>query len=643
MKIKGFWSCFFLFSLSLPLCSQPSSEGLRKADSLQRAYDFESAEAEYRILEGKCKDSIEAGLMREKEIQCENGKTFLQYAGNPTVIAVKTVHKKDFFLYYSHLGDRTWMSTPNSFVKEAEAPVVAASYLPEGAMRYIFSAPDESGSWNLNVTVYGADSLWSTPQLMNEDNTSPGNEILPLMSPDGKYLYFSSNGLFGMGGYDLYRCAWDEENQDWGVPENLGFPYSSPADDYLFSDTPDGKLSVFASNRDCSPDSLRIYVIAYQVMPVKRSLSDLDEIRRIARLEPSQQAGTMPSANASDSTSQATAPGIGQTASPQDTASSNSSNRLRKEYFAALSELRSKTESASRLAEAQKKDRENYLTLPEGDSTKSSLEQKLLEDENKLMNIQQELSSRREKIQEMEMEFLTKGMTVNPEEAAPEKPATTVATSSSEVSGTYTFTKMSLADLHPFRIRQKKEKTFDYSFKIDEVARFAPSDSMPNGIVYQIHIFNAPSNYPVKTLKGLSPVFKRKLPNGKCDYSVGIFRSYDEVLQHLNQVKKVGFNDAYITAYEDGGTIAVARARKKEAASPSQDSYKVVLSGYGEGMPAEVRTLILSNSKRDITKSVQDGATVYIVGPFGSKFSADSLAASLTAAGIDQIAVEQLK
>ena len=637
MKIKRFWSCFFLFSLSLPVCAQPASEGLRKADSLQRAYDFAAAEAEYRILEGQCKDSSEAGLMREKEIQCENGRTFLQYAGNPTVFASKTVSRKDFFLYYSHLGDKAWMALPNSFVKDGTAPVVSASYLPEGAGRYIFSAPDESGSWNLNVTMFGADSLWSTPQLMNEDNTSPGNEILPLMSPDGKYLYFSSNGLFGMGGYDLYRCTWDEEDQDWGVPENLGFPYSSPADDYLFSDTPDGKYSLFASNRDCSPDSVRIYVIAYQVMPVKRSLSDLDEIRRIARLEPSHKdpGEPQPSANAADSSSQAPA-------EAPDTASSNSSNRLRKEYFAALSELRGKTESVSRLEDEQKKDREEYLALPDGDSTKSVLEQKLLQDENRLMNIQQELSAKRSRIQEMEMEFLSKGMTVNPDEAAPEK-RETVAAANAESSFAYPFRKMSLADRRTFKIRPKKEKGFDYSFKVEEVARFAPSDSIPNGIVYQIHIFNAPANYPVKTLKGMSPVFKRKLPSGKCDYSVGIFRSYDDVLQHLNQVKKLGFADAYITAYEDGGTIAVSRARKKESASPAQDSYKVVLSGYGEGMPAEVRTMILSNSKHDITKQVQDGMTVYIVGPFESKYSADSLATALTAAGIKQIAVEQLK
>ena len=64
----------------------------------------------------------------------------------------------------------------------------------------------------------------------------------------------NSKGLYGMGGYDLYVSQWNSETGDWDVPVNMGFPYSSPYDDFLFINTEDGKYSIFASNRGC--DSL---------------------------------------------------------------------------------------------------------------------------------------------------------------------------------------------------------------------------------------------------------------------------------------------------------------------------------------------------------------------------------------------------
>lgn len=633
MKIRGFWGCFFLFLAPLAAHAQSIDRELKKAESLQRSYDFESAESSYKLLEGQCTDSATVSMLRELEVQCENGKSFLQYALNPTVINAKTVSRRDFFLYYSHLGDSVWMYLPNSFVSQSSAPVVSASYLPKGASRYIFSAPDKSGSWNLNVTVFGGDSLWSSPELMNEDNTSPGNEILPLMSPDGKYLYFSSDGLFGMGGYDLYRCEWDDDNKDWGVPENLGFPYSSPADDFLYSDTPDGKYSIFASNRDCSPDSMRIYVLSYEVMPVKQSLTDLSEVRRIARLDPSSASIasdssnlSLPSANAPSSDKQPAADSI------------ESANAA---YFSALSEMRKQEKQISALEALQKKDRDDYIALADDDPARSALEQKLLDDENKLMTMQQDISGIRAKIQGMEMDFLSKGMTFNTIDIHNEDTNKKAPASSPSSRDTYSFKRMAPAGNRAFRIRPKKE-AFDYSFKIGDVAHFAPKDSIPSGIIYQIHVFNAPAKYPVKKLKGLSPVFKRKLTGDKYDYSVGIFHSYNEVLEHLNEVKKLGFKDASIIAFEDGNTLAVTRARKKETERKTTDSYKIVLSGYSDGMPSDVRTTILSNSRRDITKQVENDAAVYVIAPFSTRESADSLVNVLISTGIKDLKVEKL-
>ncbi|MDI9309566.1 MAG: OmpA family protein [Limnohabitans sp.] len=76
---------------------------------------------------------------------------------------------------------------------------------------------------------------------ISNDNYSIEN---PCVSPDGKKLYFASNMPGGSGGYDLYVVD-IKENGELGTPKNLGdsvntsgdekFPYAAPKDELYFS------------------------------------------------------------------------------------------------------------------------------------------------------------------------------------------------------------------------------------------------------------------------------------------------------------------------------------------------------------------------------------------------------------------------
>lgn len=137
---------------------------------------------------------------------------------------------------------------PNQLDSLGGDGLARAIYVPDGAGDIYYSAKDEEGIRNIYCT-HLSDSLWSVPALINERMTSSSDEIYPMLSPDGQSLYFASKGLYGMGGYDLYVSQWNKETGDWDVPVNMGFPYSSPYDDFLFVNTADGKYSIFASNR----------------------------------------------------------------------------------------------------------------------------------------------------------------------------------------------------------------------------------------------------------------------------------------------------------------------------------------------------------------------------------------------------------
>lgn len=112
----------------------------------------------------------------------------------------------------------------------------------------IFKATYVDGNWD-NITVLP----------FNDDNYSNAH---PAVSPDGKYLYFTSNRPGGFGETDLYRVTIND-NGTYGTPENLGkkintearesFPYISKDNVLYFSSTGHlglGGLDVFAAAID---------------------------------------------------------------------------------------------------------------------------------------------------------------------------------------------------------------------------------------------------------------------------------------------------------------------------------------------------------------------------------------------------------
>ena len=63
-----------------------------------------------------------------------------------------------------------------------------------------------------------------------------------------RHFYFSSDGLPGMGGMDIYVSRRDK-NGDWGDPVNLGYPINTIKDENSFTVSGDGKTAYFASDR----------------------------------------------------------------------------------------------------------------------------------------------------------------------------------------------------------------------------------------------------------------------------------------------------------------------------------------------------------------------------------------------------------
>lgn len=575
---------------------------LSEAGSLHRDYRFSQAADLFGEALRMAEDSLVRQGIEDRLLQAQNGRNMLAYCSQPSVVARQRFSIEDFFLYYP-LKDRSWRSVPNQLDSLDGGDLVRAMYLPDGEPEIYYSAADADGIHNIYRT-HLQDTVWAVPELINETLTSSSDEIFPMLSPDGNSLYFSSKGLYGMGGYDLYVSRWNRETHDWETPVNLGFPYSSPADDFLFMNTPDGKYSLFASNRECAKDSVWLYVLEYDGMPVRKALSDPEQVKALSRLVPDNDPSRLENRGAVASLEE----GV-------DT----------RRYTEKMRQVRQLRDSI--YAAGQSIDRARARIATASDEERRTLAASILDREQGLAALQDSLSVAVTELQKIEMDFLVSGVVLDPGKLQQEADREVVGAASG-----YAFSRKEMGG--PVRMNILKPKpTFDYSFMILPEGRFAEDNTLPDGLVYQIQLFTTSAPATVKQLRGLSPVFSKMSAQLRYTYSVGVFRTYKDVLANLNKVKRQGFRSAFIVAFQDGVSIPVAKAR--EAEKNARPSYQIRITpadgaSLGDSTILSIRAMTL----KDLSKEAGEDGTTYILGPFDDRTEADRVLSSLRTIGL---------
>lgn len=580
-----------------------------KADSCRMAYSFAEA-VQYSESAVEALDSTASARAEEQLLMARNGLNMMSFCSQPTVVAKQTFPLKDFFLFYP-LKDHSWRKTPNQLDSLGGDNLSRAIFIPDGSRDIYYSAKDEEGIRNIYAT-HLTDSLWSVPTLINEQMTSSSDEIYPMLSPDGQSLYFASKGLYGMGGYDLYVSNWNSETNDWDMPVNMGFPYSSPYDDFLFVNTEDGKYSIFASNRECGRDSVTIYVLEYDSMPVRKAVTDVDELRALASLNPARDHSRIDN--------DAAVPDEGQ------------QNESTKRYMDKMREVRALRDSVARFGKNLEKMRSGLAGA--SSEEKARLTAEISDKEMMLPTLNSALNAAVKELQNIEMDFLANGIVIDTRKLQAEADKEIVGASSG-----YTFSKNSYGPALHLDI-MKPKPTFDYSFMILPEGRFAENNTLPEGIIYQIRIFTLGRKATVADLNGLSPVFERTTTSGRHAYSVGLFKSYKDVLSNLNKVKNRGFRDAQIDAFHNGQVINVRKARELESKVRTLFMVKIFPED-GQSLSEQAIAAVHEHSDKDLIKSVEAGSVVFTTGPFEDKSQVDVLVAALKAAGAENVSVSE--
>lgn len=159
----------------------------------------------------------------------------------------------------------------------------SASYTPDGRSLYFVSDKPEGGRGGRDIyriTLEGTDKAVNLGPVIN---TPYGEEGVFLM-PDGKTMYFSSEGHNSMGGYDIFKSTLGAGGQ-WSEPENLGWPINTPDDDVFMVTSASGRHGYYSSDRAGGLGNKDIYRITF-LGPEKQPMYSQEEPLLAGRAQP---------------------------------------------------------------------------------------------------------------------------------------------------------------------------------------------------------------------------------------------------------------------------------------------------------------------------------------------------------------------
>jgi len=263
------------------------------AEGYRFTYKFDQAIDFYRrfVINGGSPD-IKTNEVEKYVNLCENGNFLLKYIYSPQIIDKEKVDLKDFFEFYSIMPKSgSFLQKPNDLktptdLKQNESSILFYPKNPQSGDYIYYSSYGKTNQYGKDIFRIKRldDGYWSKPENLGDIINSSEDEDYPYMSSDGVTLYFASKGHYSIGGYDIYRSIYNTSSKKWSTPENLGFPFSSPFDDFLYLPDSNDSIACFATNRDCTVDSVHVCMLRIEKDPIRRSFSSVDEVQKIAKL-----------------------------------------------------------------------------------------------------------------------------------------------------------------------------------------------------------------------------------------------------------------------------------------------------------------------------------------------------------------------
>lgn len=171
-------------------------------------------------------------------------------------------------LYSAELVNGAWTNVRNLGPEVNSSSWDSQPTLSVDGRTLLFASDRPNGKggtdiYSSNRTASG----WTRPTNLGAPVNSALDDMSPSIAPDGKSLFFSSNGHGGAGGFDLFVARGGSvRGTGWTTVENMGTPINSAFNDHYFISLPNSQNGYFASDRD---GGLDIYTAAPNPFPAE--------------------------------------------------------------------------------------------------------------------------------------------------------------------------------------------------------------------------------------------------------------------------------------------------------------------------------------------------------------------------------------
>lgn len=123
---------------------------------------------------------------------------------------------------------------------------------------FISERPEGLGQTDIYVS-HKTSKGWSSPENLGKIVNTEWDEKFVYIHPNGKTLYFASNGHKCLGSYDIFKT--ELVNGQWSVPVNLGYPINTVNEESTFSLTSDNSKMFISAEYGDSFGERDIYLI----------------------------------------------------------------------------------------------------------------------------------------------------------------------------------------------------------------------------------------------------------------------------------------------------------------------------------------------------------------------------------------------
>ena len=300
MRLSRFLLLFGFLSLALAMSAQQRKNNARTVRNslvtptkptvdvhhLIEVYDWAKASAALQSLvqstkEASAKDSLQS-LLRSVRRAEEMMATTQQIVFIDSVVvdkskllsAIKMSEEAGKLLpsaqVFPHRNNATLWSNA-TFVNPLESTAIFAA--PYGHNQSLQSVFRTGNGWTPAAPLAGIDSTFNAPDY-------------PFLLSDGTTLYFSAKGAESIGGYDIFVTRYNPDTRQYVKPTNVGMPFNSPANEYLYAVDPTMGIGLLATDRRQPEGKVCIYSF---LVPSERKDYDSErlssaELRQFAQI-----------------------------------------------------------------------------------------------------------------------------------------------------------------------------------------------------------------------------------------------------------------------------------------------------------------------------------------------------------------------